>query len=73
MGRMVSEQRVALQYDTQLNQGLLRSAAARASGLEYEEFELRLQASAGAGTGAGAQPGSAPAAAWPAMAGRRVA
>jgi hypothetical protein len=43
MGRMVSEQRVALQYNTQLNQGLVRSAAARASGLEYEEFELRLQ------------------------------
>ena len=43
MGRMVSEQRVALQYDTQLNQGLVHSAAARASGLDYEEFQLRLQ------------------------------
>ena len=31
------------QYNTQLNQGLVRSAAARASGLADEEFELRLQ------------------------------
>ncbi|KAL4431202.1 hypothetical protein ABPG75_006458 [Micractinium tetrahymenae] len=43
MGRMVSEQRIALQFDRQLNQGLVRSAAARASGLEYEEFDERLQ------------------------------
>ncbi|PRW58273.1 ER lumen retaining receptor isoform B [Chlorella sorokiniana] len=43
MGRVVSEQRVALQFDTQLNQGLVRSAAARESGLDYDEFEARLQ------------------------------
>lgn len=45
MGRVVNEQRIALQYDQQINQGLVRSAAARASGLEYEEFDERLQAS----------------------------
>lgn len=49
MGRMVSEQRIALQYDRQLNQGLVRSAAARASGLQYEEFDERLQVGACAG------------------------
>lgn len=43
MGRVVNEQRIALQYDQQINQGLVRSAAARASGLEYEEFDERLQ------------------------------
>lgn len=40
---MVSEQRIALQFDRQLNQGLVRSAAAWESGLSYDEFEERLQ------------------------------
>ena len=43
MGRMVNEQRVMLQASEHFNQGLVRSAAAIESGLEYEEFELRLQ------------------------------
>jgi HPt (histidine-containing phosphotransfer) domain-containing protein len=43
MGRVVREDRLAVQFNEQLNQGLVRSAAARASGLEYEEFETRLQ------------------------------
>lgn len=43
MGRVLSSERVALQYDEQLNLGLVRSAAARASGLDYDEFEARLQ------------------------------
>ena len=32
-----------LQFDKQLNLGLVRSAAARESGLDVEEFEARLQ------------------------------
>ena len=44
LGRVVHEESVALKYDERLNQGLIRSAAARESGLEYEEFEARLEA-----------------------------
>lgn len=44
MGRVVQEQRIGIQFDQQLNQGLVRSAAARESGLEVEEFEELLQA-----------------------------
>lgn len=47
MGRVVQEQRIGIQFDQQLNQGLVRSAAARESGLELEEFEERLQARRG--------------------------
>lgn len=42
---MIKEERIALQFDQHLNQGLVRSAAARASGLEVEEFEVQLQVS----------------------------
>lgn len=41
MGRMVSENSVA--FDDRVQQGLIRSAAARASGVSLEEFEAKLQ------------------------------
>lgn len=41
------------QFDKQLNQGLVRSAAARESGLDVEEFEARLQVRGGGWRGAG--------------------
>lgn len=39
------------QFDKQLNLGLVRSAAARESGLDVEEFEARLQVHLGPSTG----------------------
>lgn len=43
----VSRSSIHLQFDKQLNLGLVRSAAARESGLDVDEFEGRLQVGPG--------------------------